>query len=228
MTYTLIPGQSHEASEEETMSMIRSLLTEDVAAPAKPAPAKAQATKPEEAPQAFVSRSVGDAPRRRATDLPDLQDNAETAPRKRRLALPNVTGIIRARLAHLRAFRPSTRHLAMVSTLLLLVVRPHWFVIGLVLTIAVVTGAFMTLGADRIWRGVLNWLDRVAARDPARAQQLRVRLDRFACRWDGVLDMFPDGMVDGLYMPDFQGMQDAEAAHIAAMGHRLDRMVQEG
>ncbi|WP_299368243.1 hypothetical protein [uncultured Tateyamaria sp.] len=239
MTYTLIPGQSHDASEEETMSMIRSVLTEDVDVPKeKPArKAKAEMASPEmrspdkpgvaPAPvrEAFVTRTLSEAPRRRVTDEVPVQPASRPSSRDLRSSL---LAPLTDSLQTLRAFRPSTRHLAIVSTALLIVVRPHWFVIGIVLCLAVIIAAFMVLSADRIWGAVLARLDRIEAVDPARAQNLRTRLDRFAFRWDAVLDLFPDGMVDSLYMPDFQSAKDTEAAHIEAMGQRLDRMVQEG
>ena len=110
---------------------------------------------------------------------------------------------------------------------LLVVVRPHWFVIGGLVTIIVVTGLFMTLGAQRIWGTILRYLDRVERKDPVRATVLRYRLDQFACRWDGLLDRLPDGLVDDLYMPDFQdvsGQRAAEAERVAI--DRLSRMAE--
>ena len=54
MTYTLIPGQSHTASEEETLSMIRSVLTEDVDPPKVEAPAAGPAPRDTKVERAFV------------------------------------------------------------------------------------------------------------------------------------------------------------------------------
>ncbi|WP_299049207.1 hypothetical protein [uncultured Tateyamaria sp.] len=241
MTYTLIPGESCTASDEETMSTIRSVLTENTAppqqvtpraAPARaPAPDPARDTAPAaaapEATRAFVDRTVDDAPRRRASDLPNLETAKQTA--NRRPGLLSRLGMSLARpVGALRGFQPTTRHLALASVALLCVVRPHWIVIGTVLMLAMVLGAFMVLGSDRIWHGVLAWLDRVEARDSARACELRGKLDSFACRWDGILDIFPDGMVDSLYMPDFQAMQQAEIDHQQVVSDRLNRMAQEG
>ncbi|WP_299612726.1 hypothetical protein [uncultured Tateyamaria sp.] len=233
MKYTLIPGQSHEPSEEETMSMIRSLLTEDSATPptsnanatidATP-DAQDTATKP----RAFVEQTTDPAPRRRASDLPELEEPAQpTRPGLLARARSVVARPITLVFDLLRAFQPKTRHLAIASAALLFVVRPHWFVIGAALTLMLGAGAFLTLGADRIWRGVLAWLNRVETRDSARAADLRTRLDAFACRWDGVLDLLPDGTADSLYMPDFQAMQQADIDHQTVVADRLDRMVQE-
>mmetsp|Transcript_22415 Transcript_22415/g.36086 ORF Transcript_22415/g.36086 Transcript_22415/m.36086 type:complete len:233 (+) Transcript_22415:2824-3522(+) len=232
MTYTLIPGQSHAASEEETLSMIRSVLTEDV----QPEPTRKSARKnmPRRvaAPSSAAPKaaSVPEEQPRRAAVLPELQAEqpAPAMPKSKRKPLPiraaTVTGLIKS----IHDFRPTARHLAIVSTLLLIVVRPHWFVIGAVLICAMAIGAFLTLGADRIWHRVLRRLDRVEAKNPARAAALRAKLDGFAYRWDGFLDMFPDGMVDSLYMPDFQTLGQSEERHTNVMSDRLARMGQEG
>ncbi len=247
MTYQPIPGQSHHPSEEETMSVIRSVLTEaEEPAPSRKALRAAQkaqkmsaAPMPAPAPdpktetsRAFVEPTVDRTVRRRASDLPELEewsDSSAPAPRGNRIG--KVTALARGHVepafAALRNFRPSTRHLAIVSMALLVVVRPHWFVISGVLIVALIVGSFLILGSDRIWRGVLAWLNHVDRRDPERAMHMRVRLDRFACRWDAILDFFPDGMVDGLYMPDLQAMQNADEAHTKAMAARLDRMVHD-
>jgi hypothetical protein len=223
MTYTLIPGKPHDASEEETMLMIRSVLTEDI----QPAPAKKTAFRKavrQAVSEACDAPAVTDTqPRGRAAAFPALDaDTKESATGARKSLAPAEA------IARLRGFRPSTRHLAIVSMLLLVVVRPHWFVIGAVLMLAVVIGSFMILGADRIWHGVLKRLRRIEATNPARAARLRTRLDGFAYRWDGFLDLFPDGMVDGLYMPDFQSMEQSDDRHLRAMSERLDRMGQDG
>lgn len=236
MTYTLIPGQSDQTSEEETMSIIRSVLTEDVDTPEKPqklAVVETKSAAKEErpaAPRPFVDRTPPPAPRRRASDLPELADTpariAET-PKTPGLLARTVQPLFSA-LGRVRGFQPTTRHLAIASAALLFVLRPHWFLIGALLVLVLVAGAFATLGSDRIWRALQVWLDRVEARDSDRAARLRTRLDRFACRWDSVLDLFPDGMVDALYMPDFQGMQQAEFAHQQVVADRLNRMAREG
>ena len=43
-------------------------------------------------------------------------------------------------------------------------------------------------------------------------------------KWDAVLDRFPEGTVDGLYLPDFGEMAAAEARHDAALDRRFDRL----
>ncbi|GGX60651.1 hypothetical protein GCM10007385_32400 [Tateyamaria omphalii] len=226
MKYTLIPGQPHTASEEETMSMIRSVLTDD-AETLKPHRRKAKvadmdtAGDPQESLRAFTERTPPPAPRRRADDLPELEKDTYVQKRPDRFhELANT-------IMRVRRFEPKTRHLALACAALLFVVRPHWFVIAAVIVFALVVAIFLTFGADRIWTAVLGWLDRVEMKDSARAEDLRAKLDTFAYRWDSVLDLFPDGMVDGLYMPDFQSLRMAEVEHQEVVAERLSRMVQE-
>ncbi|WP_299146875.1 hypothetical protein [uncultured Tateyamaria sp.] len=213
MTYTLMPGQSHEISDEDMMSVIRSVLTEDV--PSDPAPKRSAKT---------IHRAF--TPRRRTDDLPEIAQQEEERPAKPRRPVLRMDALART-VARIRAFRPSTRHLAIVSTLLLVVVRPHWFVIAAVLIVTLVVGVFLLIGSDRIWRGIVARLARIEVANPERAARLRTRLDRFACRWDAILDMFPDGMVDSLYMPDLQEAEDAEAQHADAVAARMRRMAEE-
>lgn len=244
MQYEPIPGQPQYATEEETMSVIRAVLTqEDAAKPSrKVARAALVADKVDRAATsdmddvqnltAFVERTSEPNPRRRADDLPALQDSIPETLRSARKpwaakAAVSLVGTISLTLRRVRHFRPSTRHLALASVALLIVLRPYWFLIIGVLFAACVFVAFLIFGSNRIWRGVLSFLVRIAAREPERATHLRARLDRFAYRWDGFLDYFPDGMVDGLYMPDFQDMQTGDAAHTHAMTERLSRMAHD-
>ena len=250
MTYSFIPGESHATSEDETLSMIRAVLTEDTTPDAVPNAARkkanrqtnshhvAQATSVE--PDASVeqddfvefedpeTQARNTASRGRAA-FAELEACEETEPKRRKSRVTSAAARQVSKLAErLRAYRPTPRHLAIVSTLLLIVVRPHWFVFGVVLAVVVVVAAFLLLGEDRIWAAVLRRLHRIETKAPERAAELRARLDRFAYRWDSVLDYFPDGMVDGLYMPDFQTLEQAEDRHATAMSERLARMGQEG
>ena len=237
-----IPGQPQHATEEETMSVIRSVLTaQDDPAPSRREirvqQAAARATLSDRnggtSPGAFVEPTREPNPRRRRADiLPEWQEAVEPqVSAKRAMRAPGsvamATRAVSSVIARLRAFRPTPRHLALASLALLAVVRPHWFVVTGALVVALIVGSFMLLGSDRVWRMVLAHLVRVEARNADRAALLRTGLDRFACRWDAILDFFPDGMVDGLYMPDLQAMQDGEAAHTKAMAARLERMVHE-
>lgn len=241
-SYTLMPGKPFEGTEEETMQTIRDILTADFEAKPKARKAKAQkrsaaaetadGDSKQSVSQAFVARTLGRAPRRRATDFPELAKVSSTParPRTRPFAklVGKVSGLLPTSFSSVRGFRPTTHHLAIVSALLLLVVRPHWVVIATVVLLATVIAAFLLLGADRIWGRVITRLARIEARDPIRATMLRTRLDAFAYRWDSLLDLFPDGMVDALYMPDFQSLAVSDEQNNSAVADRLDRMAREG
>ncbi|WP_299695147.1 hypothetical protein [uncultured Tateyamaria sp.] len=220
--YTLMPGKPFEGTEEETLRTIRAVLTEEAAE------AKRQRT---EIAKAFVDRTIAmvDAPRRRATDLPKLQapvEPAKPAPQTKRARL---TRTLTAPLRAAAQFRPTTRHLAFVSVLLLVVVRPHWFIVAGACIVALVLGLFLFMGAGRIWGTLLHGVELIEKSDVARGTRLRNSLDRFACRWDRLLDMLPDGMADTLYMPDFQQRSaEVEAQHAQAVADRFDRMQRDG
>lgn len=220
--YTLMPGKPFEGTEEETLETIRAILTEELKAEPKP-------RKVSKAAKAFVDRTVSAAqvPRRRAADLPELRDDPVPAPKPARVS--KLSGHLERLMRPVVAFRPTTRHLAVVSTLLLVVVRPHWFVIGGLVALILITGLFMTLGAQRIWGAVLKRVEAVERKDAARGALWRQRLDRFACRWDSLLDLLPDGVADDLYMPDFQNLHRDKVAELdRVVTDRLNRMVEGG
>ena len=107
---------------------------------------------------------------------------------------------------------------------LVLLLRPQWVVLFVFALLFLVVGAFAFLGADRVWNGVMTLLVRYKTRHPEKSNQLEARLDRFALRWDVFLDRFPEGSVDGLYLPDLQALQRRDDAHVDAVNDRLSRM----
>lgn len=230
-----IPGQTHNPTEEETMSAIRSILI-DVESPkpsrsaARRAPVRAHAENICE-PRAFVEQTHVPNPQRRALDLPEL-NSAEAPTDRRAFTMPKWSMPLGRPLARVfvkvRSFRPSLRLVALLCMALLIVSRPHWFVISGVLIVTVLVGTFLFLGSDRIWRMIMAGLNTMEVRNPERAARIRTRLDRLAFGWDQILDFFPERLVEGLYMPDLQAMQDAEAAHAAVLEARLDRMAHDG
>jgi len=121
----------------------------------------------------------------------------------------------------LRGYRPTRGHIALAAFVLLLLFRP-WLVFGLtVLSIIILIGAFLSVGYDGFWQGVIKVTSWYAKRRPSRAAHLHARLDRFAMRWDAFLDRFPEGTVDGLYLPDLNEMATAEKRHEEALDRRL-------
>jgi hypothetical protein len=112
----------------------------------------------------------------------------------------------------------------LVGTLLILYTRP-WLIIGMIfLTICSCVGLFVALGYDRFWRRAVALGRWYAKRKPARAVELHRKLDAFAMKWDAILDRFPEGSVDGLYLPDFGEIAQADTRHAEAMDRRLSRM----
>ena len=122
------------------------------------------------------------------------------------------------------AKRPPARAVILSLLALAVVLRP-WLVFGvLFVTVFVVLGVFLALGYDGFWQRAMALGRWYAARQPERAAALHARLDAFAMKWDAVLDRFPEGTVDGLYLPDFGEMAAAEARHDAALDRRFDRL----
>lgn len=123
-----------------------------------------------------------------------------------------------------RGFRPKPKHILFWGTVLLLLFRP-WLVVGLVfITAFILTGILLILGYDGFWHRIMHAMRWYAERRPARAEVLHQRLDTFAMRFDAFLDRFPEGSVDGLYLPDFGEIEKAEARHDAALDRRFDSL----
>ncbi|MBM1816650.1 hypothetical protein [Pseudosulfitobacter pseudonitzschiae] len=123
-----------------------------------------------------------------------------------------------------RKFRPSCRQILWATLALIVLLRPAWIVLMLVLGAFLILGVFVAFGADRVWSGAVDLLKWYIARAPERGARLVERMDRFACRWDKLLDRFPDGWVDGLYLPDLQSLLEADDRHDAVLATRLQRM----
>ena len=120
------------------------------------------------------------------------------------------------------------KYVIWASLALIAVIRPHWLLIPFLLTLFVFLGAIVLFGTDRTWRAVMRVFKFFVRQSPEKAHRFAKRMDRVALRWDGFLDRFPEGMVDGLYLPDFQSIQDAEKQPDVAVDARLSRMQAEG
>lgn len=131
-------------------------------------------------------------------------------------------------MSRVRGYRPKPAHLALGAFAILVVTRP-WLVLGLTfLFLFIMVGVFLMVGYDGFWQGVMKANRWYANRRPSRAAVLHARLDRFAMRWDAVLDRFPEGTVDGLYLPDFGEMAIAEQRHDEALERRLAGLGKSG
>lgn len=227
-----------------SLNAIRSILMEEEA----PAPRQnlervhsAEAPAPESEPPLEVA-----APRKKAEAFPPLDsagaspvEDLRPAPAKRRFSLRRspkptpqpaapkaasqaaATGAVGSVLARVKAYRPTPAHIALAAFVLLVLTRP-WLVLGLtVLFLFIMVGVFLIAGYDGFWQGAIKLGRWYANRRPERAAILHARLDSFAVKWDAVLDRFPEGTVDGLYLPDFGEIATADDRHAQAMERRL-------
>jgi hypothetical protein len=128
----------------------------------------------------------------------------------------------------IRAYRPTPMQIFLAVLALIVVTRP-WLVLGLLfLSIIILTGVFLITGYDGFWQGVVRISRWYANRRPARAAVIHARLDRFAVRWDSILDRFPEGTVDALYLPDFGDLAQADVRHGEALDRRLAGLNEKG
>ena len=228
------------------MDAIRSLLADSdaeedvpVVAPARPSAARELGVAPMAAAPVAPAASL---PPRKADGLPDLAAvppevpgaEAPQAKPARKARAPRQASALRQRMqGHLDAgkarvlgYRPTRRHIFWGGFALLVLLRP-WLVVGLMFLLAfVVVGIFLILGYDGFWRrgmAIGRWY---ARRNPERSVEMHRKLDQFAVRFDAFLDRFPEGTVDGLYLPDFGDVAEAEARHAEAMERRLASMQQ--
>lgn len=128
----------------------------------------------------------------------------------------------------IRAYRPTVAHIVLACLALFVLMRP-WLVVGLlILSVIVLIGVFLITGYDGFWQGVVKISRWYASRRPSRAAAIHARLDRFAVRWDSILDRFPEGTVDALYLPDFGDLAQADARHGEALDRRLAGLNEKG
>lgn len=131
-------------------------------------------------------------------------------------------------LDRLRGYRPKVGHVVLAALALFILFRP-WLFLGLtILFILILVGVFLTVGYDGFWQGTMKLSRWYASRRPDRAAAMHARLDGFAVKWDAVLDRFPEGTVDALYLPDFGALATAERRHEDAMERRLAGLEERG
>ncbi len=231
--------------DENSLSAIRSILTEE----AEPAPRRMLGRAKREREPDVAPVPVAES-RRKAEAFAPLADaipedlRPETEKKKRGFGLsflrrkaattpvnvPQPTPAKPAKqkaeqgeglIDRLRAYRPTPAHIALALVALLVLMRP-WLVVGLLfIFVLVMVGVFLIAGYDGFWQGVIKASRWYAKRRPSRVAILHARLDRFAVRWDAVLDRFPEGTLDGLYLPDFAELASADARHEEALERRL-------
>jgi hypothetical protein len=176
---------------------------------------------PQEPPQA--------APRA-ADAFPDLQQAApgpQVNPRKahRQAVKSRAAQAVRGRVDRVKArvlgYRPTPKHILMASAALLILFRPWLVVGGIALLLVALIATVLILGYDGFWLRVQTIVGWYASRRPEGAADLNRKFDRFAMSWDGFLDRFPEGTVDGLYLPDLADVTERDKRHEAVLDRRL-------
>ncbi|PTX62599.1 hypothetical protein C8N31_11819 [Sulfitobacter mediterraneus] len=219
-----------EELDPQSLAAIKALLVEEV--PDDPAVIAAAATEayrkaPEPEPE---------TERRAAQAFPDLAESAPAQPSKksrfkrakpaRAATKPQRAGSGRmdALKAQITGYRPTPRHILLASAALLIVFRP-WLVVGLVLLALMLLGlTFLVLGYDGFWLRAMGAARWYANRNPDRAGELNRKFDTFALKWDAFLDRFPEGTVDGLYLPDLGDIAQRDARHEEVLDRRMQNL----
>ncbi|MCX7561874.1 hypothetical protein OS190_20115 [Sulfitobacter sp. F26204] len=212
-----IKTQPPSELDPEALAAIRNLLETESAVAPQPV-AERQAEK--------ASRTAAVAPETTRVPTQQRRHDPLTPPEPAPKAKPSPAASIEGgRVARLKAsilgYRPTARHLVWASVGLLVVLRP-WLAVGLLLlTLFTLTVIFLILGYDGFWQRAMGLARWYAGRQPKRAAVLHRKLDAFAMKWDAILDFFPEGSVDGLYLPDFGDLATAETRHDAALERRF-------
>ncbi|MEP5729819.1 MAG: hypothetical protein ABJL67_10685 [Sulfitobacter sp.] len=218
------PGPSPEAADidPKALAAIRNLIETDSKAALDPVAApKAAAEKPQE-PTASAT------PRRKVKPaMPDVAPQEPVARPQPRRTNPNPqkqavkVGLIQRLKAKITGYRPTPRHLILGSLALLVLLRPGLVLAVLFFSIFVMIAIFLILGYDGFWRRAMGLGRWYASRRPNRAVELHRKIDAFAMKWDAILDRFPEGSVDGLYLPDFGDLATADKRHDEALDRRF-------
>lgn len=147
---------------------------------------------------------------------------AELAPPQRKEKSSNPR--IARTMPKIFSYRPTPKHVVWGVLALVLLFRPWLVFWAVLLSVFIVMGMFLVLGYDGFWQTVMKAGRWYGKRRPHRAAALQAKMDGFAVKWDRVLDHFPDGTVDGLYMPDFGQLATAETRYDAALDRRFADM----
>ena len=206
-------SQTSSEVDQQALAAIRNLLDDEPEVDPQPV-AEPQAEK-----AAAMAEPVQTRPEAAGAMQPQPKVKAKRA--KKETEGNGLAGRIKSSIM---GYRPTPRHIVLASLALLVVFRP-WLVVGLVfLSLFVILTVFLILGYDGFWRRAMVLARWYATRRPTRAAHLHRKLDAFAMRWDAILDLFPEGSVDGLYLPDFGDLATAEARHDDALNRRFADM----
>ena len=220
--------QSDKAVSEldpEALAAIRSLLETQPKARAGSVPEH------EEPPTAHPRRPVPQQSAARAREDFRQPDRAEPSqperqPKRAGRGMKTEGGQLGRLKSALHGYRPTPRHIVLAALCLMVLFRP-WLVLGIIfLSLFGITVVFLILGYDGFWHRAMGLARWYARRRPSRASELHRKLDAFAMRWDAILDRFPEGSVDGLYLPDFGELASADLRHDEALDRRFANMRQ--
>ncbi|QFT91841.1 hypothetical protein FIU86_03240 [Roseovarius sp. THAF9] len=139
----------------------------------------------------------------------------QSTPETKAAPAPYKSALRPARLAQylpvsLRSYRPTKKHIAWAVVAALVLYRPLMVPLVALLLVWLVLIAYLTLGPDR-WGEIIGgaW-QRLHARKPELAERIRQRADRFAEKFDRVLDWLPDSWAERLALPDFSGADQSD------------------
>lgn len=103
------------------------------------------------------------------------------------------------------------KHVVYALLAFIVLTRPLLLPLVLLVLFWVVLIVYLSLGPDRARELVVaNWL-RLQKRNPKLAERLRQRADRFAERFDRVLDWLPERWAEKLSLPDFSKTSDLDS-----------------
>lgn len=220
-------------------------------APAQPAPKQEQAPQPETPEPARVEaqvpvrkaprpvRKLGIprkplAPPRKADTLPKIAAAEVDDTASLRTLMAGQPG---RRITKRKELKPQGRFSAAIerfkhgefSMLPLVLVAAVWaaiyapfIVLGvLVLTLAISAVFFVILGYDGFWSMMMSVAGKYIRRRPSQSGVWRQRINRLTDRTDAILDRFPEGSVDALYLPDFSQYAKDEKRHEDVVARRL-------
>lgn len=145
-------------------------------------------------------------------------------PKSARTPKGDGSGMLDQLKAKVMGYRPTPKHIVLACLALVILFRP-WLVVGLLfLSLFLLVAIFLILGYDGFWRRVMGLARWYAGKHPSRSAEVHKKLDNFAMRFDAFLDRFPEGTVDGLYLPDLGALADAEASHDEALDRRFENL----
>ena len=224
--FPTLPDQNE--LDPNSLAAIRELLATE--APVKPKPVAERVAETAALAVAAPEVAPRDAARTPAQNIaepqPQITQRAakKAAKRAKKVKAPKAPGLIDDLKAKVMGYRPTLKHILIGTAVLFVLFRP-WVVFALfLLTAFLITAIFLILGYDGFWRRVMGVARWYARRHPSRSEELHRKMDDFAVKFDAFLDRFPEGSVDGLYLPDFGDLGEANARHGEALDRRFDSL----